>query len=146
MTANASQSDLHLLRLDREGIEALPEEVRRAAQLLTAYIAGLDRGLREAAATGPGPDKPGEAPATDPDDLPGQGGAAARDELEKQAGQAFADDQATARAAGAGVESGICTPISGIPVGVPQSARTGSPDILIIWGDGCYQQISGQAR
>jgi hypothetical protein len=140
MIARVNRSDLQLIRLDGNAVRHLPEEVRHAAEVLAAYVAGLEQGRRHL-------DLPRQqsrsnlrqTPPTDPADVPGRGGdgtpSEVRRQLEELAGTQHADDQASVRRSGSGVESSICTIISGVDVAA-------TPEVVLIWGVDAYRQAA----
>jgi hypothetical protein len=151
MTARASQSDLQLIRLDGDAIRNLPDPVRHAAEIIAAYVAGLDRGLNAAAR--PGQSRPDRLPIppTDPADVPGLGAAApaaVRQKLDERADSRLADVRSTIAAGDSDPTASLCMSIVEIPVPGEPEARTPSaaPEILLVWGADTYRRFSDQQR
>ena len=139
MPATASElSQLKLIRSDGDAVRQFPEEVRRAAELLAAYIAGFDQGLQRAApAAEPVPAQP---PATDPGNLPGGGGTPAASEIEALAETQLAAETVAAGGPGGGVKSGACRPVAVFGSYSPDASPP-SPEIVLVWGRDCYQTL-----
>ena len=146
MTANASRSDLQQIRLEAGAIRRLPEPVQQAAEILAAYVAGLDQGRREGPRPrGAGAGWPRPIPPTDPVDVPNRGAArpvAARQELEDRSRGQLAAEQASVAAGD--VENSICAILSeiDIPDGDHPGGPTASPEIALVWGTDCYRRLS----
>jgi hypothetical protein len=137
MTVNSKLSDVQILRLDGESAGYLPVEVQRAAEVLAAYVAGMDRGRQEAGTVA-------SLPPTDPADLPGVPDL--RDELTARDRAKQIEDLRVADAAdeGNGEEIGACKPIMGRSGGGAARARTpATPEIVLVWGPDCYRQLTG---
>lgn len=146
MTADANQSDLQMIRIDGDSLGRFPAEVRHAAEVLVAFVAGLDQGLREAEVLRlPRPPRPRVIPPTDRDDLPGRPGA--RQGLEDLAEEAQAADEVAVGSPGGGAESGVCKPILGGPIrSFTQDPPPEAPEMVLVWGTGCYQNFLDAAE
>lgn len=151
MTARASRSDLRQIRLDAGAIRRLPEQVQQAAEILAAYVAGLDQGHREAGrAARPGAGWPRQIPPTDPADVPRRGPARpadARQEMEDRSAGQLAAEQAAVEAGD--VENSICAILSEIDVpddDAQPGGQPGSPEIVLVWGADSYRRLSDLLR
>lgn len=134
MTGNDYNSDLQMIRIDRDHIRLLPDEVARAAEVLVSYIAGLDQGTR-LPDDPDGPDDSGyrskEPPAS------AAGGEGERESLEQQAAERVDEEMRAAGSSDGGISwdevfGGTCKPIYR-----PQDQTPGSSavplEIVVVW-------------
>jgi hypothetical protein len=144
---NADSSGLQILRVDGDFRRDLPEDVRWAATLLTAYLDGLTDGREKArtAATGPTIPDSQRPPATPPSDGQPAAASADREQLEGQATAALAAESQNPVALLP--SGGICGPISGDPItetSVPDpgpSTSSSGRDVVLVWGPGAYATV-----
>jgi hypothetical protein len=144
---NADSSGLQILRVDGDFRRELPEDVRWAATLLTAYLDGLTdgRGKSHTVAAGPTIPDSQRPPATPAPDGQPAAASADREQLEGHATAALAAESQNPVAVLA--SAGICGPISGdqttgttVPDLGPSTSSSGR-DIVLVWGPGAYGAV-----
>jgi hypothetical protein len=153
MAANVDLSGLQFIRLDQDSLRYLPEQIRQAAEVIAAFVAGLDQGQREA--------EVGKSPEqrkldeerrlklmkkVEPDDVhdavAAEAVAAPRAELTGHAEQNLVTDRVSAATSAAWAETNICVPISGIRiVGGPVGGAGPAAEIVVAWGTGLHQKL-----
>jgi hypothetical protein len=165
MADNADLPNLDWIRIDGEAAQHYPAEVRRAIEVLNAYVAGLVDGHRMGG--GPAAVTPGRSPASaaagvapvaaraqdsgedDTEDHGSPPGAALRSQVETRVAASHAAALQSAAIGSIG-NTVLCGPISEIGrVGVP--AHTGSVpasarEILVVWGRGANELIRKSFR
>jgi hypothetical protein len=138
---DADSSDLQAIRIDGNFRQSLPEDVRWAVTLLTAYLDGLTDGqrrLRSSVAQAAAASSSQEPPS-------GPAGGDGRTQLEGHAEAVLAAEAQNPTAVLA--PASLCGTISGAPMPetqFPDPAPAGSTsgrDVVLVWGPGAYSAV-----